>query len=62
MRSAKAPTISATVMAAKVALEGHEHVLGNGGEARRRCRASTPFRNSLSKPPKNRPSPLKARL
>ena len=61
MRSANEPTISATVMAAKVPWKAKNTYSGMVGSAPKVC-CVTPLRKSLSKPPKKLPSPLKARL
>ena len=66
MRSAKAPTISAQVMAAKVAWKatkvssGNDDALAEGGA--RSESGVMPFRKSLSKLPKNGLPPVKATL
>ena len=61
MRSAKEPTISATVMAAKVPWKATKTYSGMVASAPM-VSVVTPLRNSLSKPPTKLPSPLKARL
>ena len=61
MRSAKAPTMRQQVMAAKVPWKAMNTYSGTVGSAPM-LSGVTPFRNSLSKPPKKLPSPLKARL
>ena len=60
-RSAKAPTISATVMAAKVPWNEMNTYSGIVASAPK-VSGVTPFKKILSSPPKNLPVPEKARL
>jgi hypothetical protein len=60
-RSAKAPTISATVMAAKVLWNETNTYSGMVVNAPK-VSVVTPLRNILSSPPKKLPSPVNARL
>ena len=62
MRSANEPTISPTVIAAKVAWKAMNTYSGMVGSAADSVSGATPFRNSLPKPPTNWPLPPKARL
>ncbi|MOA68312.1 hypothetical protein D3C78_1958730 [compost metagenome] len=59
MRSANEPTISATVMAANVAWKDTNTYSGMVLSALDSVSGVMPLRNSLSKPPKNLPSPPK---
>ena len=65
MRSAKAPTISAQVMAAKVAWKATNVSSGMTTPLLKVAATESgvmPFRNSLSKPPMNGLPPVKATL
>ena len=65
MRSANAPTISAGVMAAKVAWKAKNTISGMTTPLLKVAPTEsgvTPDRNSLSKPPKNEPPAVNAML
>ncbi len=62
MRSANAPTISATVMAAKVDWKDTNTYSGMVGSRSESVSGVMPWRNSLPVLPMNCPSPEKARL
>ncbi len=60
MRSAKAPTIRATVMAANVDWKATNTYSGMVGSAPDSVSGAMPLRKILPKPPKKLPSPAKA--
>ncbi len=62
MRSANEPTISATVIAAKVAWNDTNTYSGIVGSMAERVSGAMPLRKILSNVPKNVPSPPNARL
>lgn len=62
MRSANEPTISATVMAAKVPWKATNTYSGMVGSAPESVSGAMPLRKILSKPPKNVPSPPNVRV
>jgi hypothetical protein len=62
MRSANDPTISATVMAAKVDWKATNTYSGMVGSRPDSVSGAMPFRKILSNPPKNWPSPANVRL
>jgi len=62
MRSANAPTISATVMAANVDWKDTNTYSGIVGSRPESVSGAMPLRKSFSVPPKNCPSPEKVRL
>ena len=62
MRSANEPTISATVMAAKVDWKATNTYSGTVGMAPESVPGPMPSKKALLKSPKKRPSPPNARL
>ena len=62
MRSANAPTISATVMAANVPWKATNTYSGIVGSTAESVSGAMPLRNTLSAPPMNSPSPPNVKL